>query len=121
MELFLIIVSTWFFLGIATIGYMKWKTLKHDVRKITVISLVGSLVICYGFLYLLGANLTNMEKSMMSPAVPVMVVIAGVYFSFVILFWFLKKRLDEWFAFFLALAAFVYFVGFVAMLTVIES
>ncbi|WP_417898289.1 hypothetical protein ABN702_19045 [Bacillus haimaensis] len=117
----MIIVSTWFFLGVATIGYMKWKALKLDVRKITVISLVSSLVLCYGFLYQLGANLTNMEKSMMSPAVPVMVVIAGVYFSFVILFWFMKKRLDEWFAGFLALAAFVYFVGLVAVVSVIGS
>jgi hypothetical protein len=33
----------------------------------------------------------------------------------------MKKRLDEWFAGFLALAAFVYFVGFVAVVTVIGS
>lgn len=121
MKLFLIIVSTWLFLGAATVGYMKWKALKLDVGKITLISLVGSLVLCYGFLHLLDAGLSNMQQSMMSPAVPVMVVITGVYFSFVILFCFMKKRLDEWFAGFLALAAFVYFVGFVALVNVIGS
>jgi len=102
VKLFLVIVSTWLFFGGATVGYMKWKTLKRDVSKIAVISLVSSIVLCYGFLHLLDASLSNMQKSMMSPAVPVMVVIVGVYFSFVILFGFMKKRLDEWYSGFLA-------------------